>query len=425
MEEKLLICIQQFLNQNDFEKCNALDLSKQLKLSRNIVSSELNRLYELGKVIKITSRPILFLNKQYLEKKYQKFISSTEYKSLESLKIFLNGEIEQKDFDKLIGYYDSLNSLVEKIKATVSYPPVGLPILFYGPTGTGKSFMAKLTYEFLINQEMIEKDKQFVQVNCSEYANNPELLTANLFGYKKGAFTGADKDNLGLLYHANGGVLFLDEVHCLKAECQEKLFLYMDQGIYHMVGDNDKWYKSSCRIIFATTENPEEVLLKTLLRRIPVILTIPSLKQRGMNEKLQLIYSLYHKEEQRIHKKIEISSNVYQLLLNYHFQGNIGELTNIIQSSCVNALFNQNNDILQIHAYHLPETMMKTINPESLLMQKHQMVSLKSLVPSSSQNKVINFYESIISLEYNDKFLIKASRLIDDYFEKIVIIIKA
>ena len=106
--------------------------------------------------------------------------------------------------------------------------------------------------------------------------------------------------------------------------------------------------------------------------------------------------------------------------LNYHFQGNIGELTNIIQSSCVNALFNQNNDILQIHAYHLPETMMKTINPESLLMQKHQMVSLKSLVPSSSQNKVINFYESIISLEYNDKFLIKASRLIDDYFEKIV-----
>ena len=60
--------IQQFLNQNDFEKCNALDLSKQLKLSRNIVSSELNRLYELGKVIKITSRPILFLNKQYLEK---------------------------------------------------------------------------------------------------------------------------------------------------------------------------------------------------------------------------------------------------------------------------------------------------------------------------------------------------------------------
>lgn len=51
------------------------------------------------------------------------------------------------------------------------------------------------------------------------------------FGYKKGAFTGADSDNLGLLHFADGGVLFLDEVHCLNAECQEKLFLYMDQGI--------------------------------------------------------------------------------------------------------------------------------------------------------------------------------------------------
>lgn len=81
-------------------------------------------------------------------------------------------------------------------------------------------------------------------------------MTANLFGHIKGAFTGAEKDNEGLLALADKGVLFLDEVHELKAECQEKLFLFMDQGIYHRVGDNDKWYKSDVRIIFATTEQP-------------------------------------------------------------------------------------------------------------------------------------------------------------------------
>ena len=70
---------------------------------------------------------------------------------------------------------------------------------------------------------MIDKDKQFVQINCSEYANNPELLTANLFGYKRGAFTGADKDNLGLLHYANGGMLFLDEVHCLESGMPRKI----------------------------------------------------------------------------------------------------------------------------------------------------------------------------------------------------------
>lgn len=138
-----------------------------------------------------------------------------------------------------------LASLVNQCKATISYPPSGLPLLLYGPTGTGKSFLAQLMYEYAINQGLIAEDRNFLIVNCSEYANNPELLTANLFGHKKGAFTGADRDNPGLIKLAEGGVLFLDEVHCLKAECQEKLFLFMDKGIYHMVGDNEKWYTSS------------------------------------------------------------------------------------------------------------------------------------------------------------------------------------
>ena len=94
-------------------------------------------------------------------------------------------------------------------------------------------------------------------MNCAEYANNPELLTANLFGYVKGAYTGAEENQEGLLSLANEGVLFLDEIHCLEAKCQEKLFQYMDKGIYHKVGDNEKWYRSNCRLIFATTENPQ------------------------------------------------------------------------------------------------------------------------------------------------------------------------
>ncbi len=138
--------------------------------------------------------------------------------------------------------------------------------LLYGPTGTGKSLIAKLTYEWARNQGVISKNGQFVQVNCSEYANNPELLTANLFGHVKGAFTGkAEKDNEGLIALADNGVLFLDEVHELKkVNAKKKLFLFMDQGIYHRVGDNEKWYKSNVRIVFATTENPDKVFVKNI-----------------------------------------------------------------------------------------------------------------------------------------------------------------
>ena len=84
-------------------------------------------------------------------------------------------------------------------------------------------------------------NSRFVSVNCSEYANNPELLTSNLFGHVKGAYTSAEEDQDGFISLANGGVLFLDEVHCLKAECQEKLFQFMDKGIYHKVANYIKF----------------------------------------------------------------------------------------------------------------------------------------------------------------------------------------
>ena len=136
--------------------------------------------------------------------------------------------------------------------------------------------MAKLAFEWAKEQGLLAEDAQFVQLNCSEYANNPELLNASLFGYVKGAFTGAEKDTSGLAALADGSILFLDEVHNLSPQSQEKLFHLMDQGIYHMMGDNENFYHSKCRMIFATTEDPDQVLLRTLLRRIPILIEVPS-----------------------------------------------------------------------------------------------------------------------------------------------------
>ena len=77
--------------------------------------------------------------------------------------------------------------------------------------------IANLCYEYAKHHHIIKENAKFLSVNCSEYANNPELLTANLFGYVKGAYTGAEENQDGLIALADGGILFLDEVHCLKA----------------------------------------------------------------------------------------------------------------------------------------------------------------------------------------------------------------
>lgn len=278
-------------NIEENEIFTANDLANSLDLSRNTVSQYLNEGLKDESIVKVNSRPVYFFDKSALIKKWNVRFMGNEFASFDLLMAQ-----KEHDFDQLIGYNGSLSSVVEQCKAAMCYPDNGLPIMIYGPTGTGKTLLANTMYDYALHQGVIESNSRFVSVNCSEYANNPELLTSNLFGHVKGAYTSAEEDQDGLISLANGGVLFLDEVHCLKAECQEKLFQFMDKGIYHKVGDNDKWYKSKCRLIFATTENPQDALLKTLLRRIPITVSVPSLKDRPLLEKRELIYRLLEQE---------------------------------------------------------------------------------------------------------------------------------
>lgn len=395
MKQRLLKLLNKYTKEAEIENNDcftALYLAKALNLSRNSVSEYLNEFVSEGKVIKINTRPVYFLEITALkEKGYNP--TKAVYPSFFAL------EETPYDFSKLIGYDGSLKYVIEQSKAAIAYPNSGLPILLNGPTGTGKSFIASLLFEYAQSTGIISKDSKFVVVNCSEYANNPELLTANLFGHKKGAYTGADSDNKGLIQVADGGVLFLDEVHALKADCQEKLFLFMDSGMYHRVGDNENWYKAKCRMIFATTENPDDVLLKTLLRRIPIIVKVPSLNQRSKAEREALVKSIFHNESMAINMPIKISSLAYQLLSDLSFVGNVGGLKNCIKASCANAfLEKQNEEYLEIRSYHLPEYILNlapTLNVNLKNTQDNKMITLDNSISVTNQN-LIDLYDNVL-----------------------------
>ena len=81
--------------------------------------------------------------------------------------------------------------------------------MLLGPSGSGKTFLAKCIYDYCIQEKLLTNKSPFISLNCAQYYNNPELLSSELFGYVKGAFTGADKDKKGLLESADRGVLFL------------------------------------------------------------------------------------------------------------------------------------------------------------------------------------------------------------------------
>lgn len=384
------------------EMFTANHISKNLNVSRNLVSQYLNELVREGELLKISTRPVYFFHKKTIEVR-NKIILNQDSIELDYAIELIKGSIQsEKDFQKLIGNNGSLNYCVKQCKSAIAYPTNGLPVLLNGPTGTGKSLMAQLMYEYAVNNKIIKNSGKFITLNCSEYANNPELLTANLFGHKQGSFTGADKDNVGLIKAADEGILFLDEVHCLSPKSQEKLFLYMDKGIYHVLGDNVNWHHSNVRLIFATTENPEVVLLKTLLRRIAIICKIPSLDERPISERKELISLIFREESQKVGKKIHISNAVYKSLLAGKFKGNIGQVENHIKAGCANAfLQNSDDDFLKININNMPQLDLLDLSSELFDFDTHydeKLIDIEKLnLSNENSNKIIDFYDEIIS----------------------------
>lgn len=249
--------------------------------------------------------------------------------------------IKQKDdgdgFEKLIGKDGSLKEKITMLKSAMMYPPNGLHTIIYGDTGVGKSAIAECMYEFSIKKGYKKKNSPFVVFNCADYAENPSLLVAQLFGVEKGAYTGADFTKGGIVEKADGGILFLDEIHRLPSSGQEILFSLIDRGVYRRLGESNFERRANVLLICATTEDPESNLLKTFRRRIPMVVNLPSLSERPIEERYDIILEFFKQESKRINKNFIIKKDVMKCLLNYECRGNIGQLKSDIQVTCARA----------------------------------------------------------------------------------------
>ena len=315
------------------------DISAQTGYMRTAVSSDLNQLVKEKRVIKIKSRPTYYISKNIFADLLDINCLSEVYKSFDDLSQAISDCLEKKEkyeqaltlnpFMKMIGYNGSLKKLISKLTAAVLYPPNGLNIFLSGESGVGKTFLAETLHKYYETKS--QSKVPFIYFNCAEYYNNPELLTAHLFGYKKGSFTGADGDSKGIIELADGGFLFLDEVHRLSSEGQEKLFTVLDKKYFTKLGDAETKNYVDVRFIFASTEDMKQNFLKTFLRRVPVVVEIPKLSQRSIVEKLQLIVLFFYLEAKRIDKNIYLSYDILKMLCFAQFDANVGELKSEIQ----------------------------------------------------------------------------------------------
>lgn len=206
-------------------------------------------------------------------------------------------------------------------------------VLIEGDTGTGKELMAKALHSF-----SLRKDEPFIAINCGALPDT--LLESELFGYKAGAFTNADKDKPGLFQAAGKGTVFLDEIGDTSAAFQVRLLRVLEEKEFQPLGSVKK-IKTDTRIIAATNRGLGEMVEKGLFRRdlyyrINIIrFQLPSLKER--KEDIPLLAERFIKKMNHLRGRTisEVSKEGMALLMAHDYPGNIRELENIIEHAFV------------------------------------------------------------------------------------------
>ena len=225
--------------------------------------------------------------------------------------------------EKMLAVYD----LVERVSKT------NVTVLIEGESGTGKELVAKG-----IHFSGTRKDRPFVAINCAAIPET--LIEAELFGYKKGAFTGAVGESKGKFEEANGGTLFLDEISAMPLQSQTRLLRVLQEQEVTRLGENNP-RKTDVRIIAATNENLPELIKENTFRedlfyRLSVVpILIPPLRER--REDIPILTEFFVTRTASKHgiKPPKIGREVFKVFFDYPWMGNVRELENLVERMIV------------------------------------------------------------------------------------------
>jgi len=263
-------------------------------------------------------------------------VKMTVRRLLEHKTVLMENVVLRQQLSQQLGYKEFVGvspRIFEVFEVLEKVMPTRSSILLTGESGTGKGLIAEI-----VHSNSQRKDKPFISINCSAIPEN--LLESELFGYRKGAFTGAASDKKGLIAMADEGTLFLDEIGDMPMGLQAKVLKVLETGDVLPLGET-KSKHVDIRLIAATNKNIEEQIRKGLFRedlyyRLNVIeVKIPSLRERkeDISVLTQHFIEKYGRENNK--KVTGVTDEAMEVLMQYPWPGNIRELRNVIERAVV------------------------------------------------------------------------------------------
>jgi transcriptional regulator with PAS, ATPase and Fis domain len=254
-----------------------------------------------------------------------------EYSELtRSQKVITEQLAADSTFHNLVGNSQSMVKLFETVKKLSG---VKSNVLIVGESGTGKELFARA-----IHYNGPRRDKPFVPVNCGAIPQT--LIESELFGYRRGAFTGAVRDKVGYFEAANNGTLFLDEISTLPINVQSSLLRVLEERVVVPVGDTHP-RPVDVRVVAASNQDLEEMVKdakfrEDLLFRLNVVkIQLPSLRSRKEDIPL-LAHHFLDKYTREMNRHVPgLTNGAMRALLNHHWRGNVRELENVIERAVI------------------------------------------------------------------------------------------
>ena len=250
---------------------------------------------------------------------------------LENENEYLQEEISSKiNADNIVHNSETYSKVLEQVHQVA---PTDTTVLITGESGTGKELLASA-----VHNNSLRKERPLIKINCATLPN--ELIESELFGHKKGAFTGAIQDKIGKFSLADSGTIFLDEIGELPIDLQPKLLRVLQEGEFDRLGGN-KTQKVDVRIVAATNRNLEDMVREGKFRedlyyRLNVF-PIDNIPLRARKEDIpplaQYFLEKYSAKAGKVFKRL--SKRTIEALLNYNFPGNIRELENLIERAVI------------------------------------------------------------------------------------------
>jgi DNA-binding NtrC family response regulator len=288
------------------------------------------------------------------------------------LKETLKGKVE---FENIIGLSPAMRDVFDRISSVAA---TDIPVLIIGESGTGKELVANA-----IHRLSKRSDKPFIKINCAAIPEN--LFESELFGYEKGAFTGATDRRKGKLEFADGGTILFDEIGDMPLGLQAKLLRAIEEHAIMRLGGNDI-IKVNVRGIYATSKNLKECVLSGTFRedlfyRINVVpIVLPPLRERK-EDIPHLIDHFFKLFKDKMNKpNLKISQSAYDALLTYNYPGNVRELKHAIERAVVLS----KEDSIDLR--HLPEEISGIMRETTCLANN---ISLSESIRCFEKQKII------------------------------------